>query len=189
MGRQALQSPKKAIARDAANGIAIRASKNGHRAHSAPVWRARVVGIVPMHGWDASEIIIATVAVDLDSNPPLGALFMLVLFPSQVELEARSISLVEAFSSRTARRDARRFPWALCPAPARISTYVTRHVVLPYAATSRIRIAFYLSRAYFKDIGQSVTLAGAARDRARPRPLRLCFSAPSPRENPTFCHT
>ena len=46
-----------------------------------------------------SEITIATVAVDLDSNPPLGALFTLVLFPSQVQLEARSTSLVETFSS------------------------------------------------------------------------------------------
>ena len=37
---------EKSIAREAANGIAIRASKNDHRAHSAPVWRPRVVGIV-----------------------------------------------------------------------------------------------------------------------------------------------
>jgi hypothetical protein len=44
------------------------------------------------------------VAVDLDSNPPLGALFTLVLFPSQVQLEARSTSLVETFSSRAERR-------------------------------------------------------------------------------------
>ena len=123
-------------------------------------------------------------AVDLDSNPPLVALFTLVLFPSKVQLEARSMSFVEAFSSCAERRDARRFPRALCPAPARISAYVTRHAALSYSATSRIRIAFCLSRAYFKDIGQSATLAGSARDRTRPRPLRWCFSAPSPRENP-----
>ena len=109
-------TPEKSIAREAANGITIRASKNGHRAHSAPVWRPRVVGIVPMHGWDALEIIIATVAVDLNSNPPLDALFTLVLFPSQVQLEARSMSLVEAFSSRAERRGLSRFPPSSCRA-------------------------------------------------------------------------
>ena len=104
-----------------------------------------------MHIWDASEIIIATVAVDLDSSPPLDALFTLVLFPSQVQLEARSMSLVEAFSSRSERRGARRFPRPLSPAPARISTYVTRHVVLSYSATSRIRI-FFVSRVHISRI-------------------------------------
>ena len=177
-------TPEKSIAREDSNGIAIRALKNGHCAHSAPVWRAKGVGIVLIHGWDAPEIIIATVAVDLDSNPPLGALVTLVLFPSQFQLEARSMSLVKAFSSRAERRDARRFPRPLCLAPARISAYVMRHAGLPYSATSRIRIVFCFSRAYFKDIGQSAMLAGSARGRARPRPLRWCFSAPSPRENP-----
>ena len=166
------------------------------RDQSIEEWPSRALspGLVRKSGWYnphphtfpgcVREITIATVAVDLDSNPPLGALFTLVLFPSQVQLEARSTSPVEAFSSHAERQDARRFPRALCPAPARILAYVTRHVILPYSATSRIRIAFYLSRVYFKDIGQSATLAGAARDRARPRPLRWCFSAPSPRENP-----
>ena len=90
MGRQETGTPETSIAREAANGITIRrASKNGHLAHSAPVWRPRVAGIVPINGRDASEIIVATVAVDLDSNPPLGALFTLVFFTSQVQLEAR----------------------------------------------------------------------------------------------------
>ena len=74
-----------------------------------------MIGIVPIHGLGTSEIIIATVvAVNLDSNLPLGALFSLVFFLSQVQLEARSMSLVEAFLSRAERRDARQFPRALC---------------------------------------------------------------------------
>ena len=125
-------TPEKSIAREAANGITIRASNNGQHAHAGPVCPPSVVDIVPIHGWDASEITIATVAVDLYSNPPLGALFTLVLFPSQVQLEARSTSLVETFSSRAERRGARRFPRPLSPATACISTYVTRHVVLSY---------------------------------------------------------
>ena len=74
---------------------------------SCPAWLMQhtVPILWPIHGWDApEEITIATVAVDLDSNPPLGALFTLVLFPSQVQLEARSTSLVETFSSRAERR-------------------------------------------------------------------------------------
>ena len=98
---------------------------NGHHAHAGPVCPPSVVDIVPIHGWDASEITIATVAVDLDSNPPLGALFTIVLFPSQVQLEARSTSLVETFSSRAERRGLPRFPPSSCRARARISTYVT----------------------------------------------------------------
>ena len=150
----------------------------------ASLWRHHSKLPSPAECLTRPETIIATVAVDLDSTPPLDALFTLVLFPPQVQLEARSMSLVEVFSSRAERRGARRFPRPFSPAPARISAYVTRHVVLSYSATSRIRIAFCLSRAYFKDIGQSATLAGSAYDRARLRPLRWCFSAPFPRENP-----
>jgi hypothetical protein len=86
--------------------------------------------MVPAHDRNASEIIISTVAVELDSEYRLApSLRALVLFPSQVQLEARSMSLVEAFSSRAERRGVWRFSQPLCPAPARTSTYVTRHVV------------------------------------------------------------
>ena len=126
-------TPEKSIAREAANGITIRASNNGHHAHSGPVCPPSVVDIVPIHGWDASEITIATVAVDLDSNPPLGALFTLVLFPSQVQLEARSTSLVETRDVLVARR-ASRFaaisPILLSRARAHLDLcHITRHPV------------------------------------------------------------
>ena len=107
----------------------------------------------------------------------------------------RSFSSRRRFSSKRARcrswRRSRRAPSAEVrggfpgPCPQRPRTYrLMSRDTSPCHILSRIRIAFCLSRAHFKDIGQSATLANSAHDRARPRSLRWCFSAPSPRENP-----
>ena len=175
-------TPEKSIAREAANGITIRASNNGHHAHAGPVCPPSVVDIVPIHGWDASEITIATVAVDLDSNPPLGALFTLVLFPSQVQLEARSTSLVETFSSRAERRGLSRFPPSSCRARARISTYVTQHAILSVIGREPDLRPSCSHVCNFNGTRQSIALVGSARRRARARACHWRFSAPSPRE-------
>ena len=125
---------------------------------------------------------IATVAVDLDSNPPLGALFTLVLFPSQVQLEARSTSLVETFSSRAERRGLSRFPPSSCRARARISTYVTQHAILSVIGREPDLRPSYSHVCNFNGTRQSIALVASARRRARARACHWRFLAPSPRE-------
>ena len=111
--------------------MAITAWEYGPRAHAAPVWRARVVGMVPAHDKDASEIIIATVTVDHDSEYHFTLCLRSICSRSPAQLEARSTSLVDTFSSRAELRGLSRFPPSSCRARARVSTFchTTRHPV------------------------------------------------------------
>jgi hypothetical protein len=76
--------------------------------------------MVPAHDKDASEIIIATVTVDHDSEYHFTLCLRSICSRSPAQLEARSTSLVDTFSSRAELRGLSRFPPSSCRARARI---------------------------------------------------------------------
>ena len=85
--------------------------------------------MVPAHDKDASEIIIATVTVDHDSEYHFTLCLRSICSRSPAQLEARSMSPVETFSSRAERQVLTRSPPSPCLARSRISIYLTSHVV------------------------------------------------------------
>ena len=94
------------------------------------------------------------------------------------------MSLVEAFSSRAERREVHGDFQAL------VSSART-HLSLCHATRRLVRIRrepnmnrFRLSRAYLKDIGQSITVAGSVRDRTRTRALSVVLLGAVPAREP-----
>ena len=92
------------------------------------------------------------------SSPHLR-MICLVLLPSQVQFEARSMSLVKTLPTRVRRRGAWRPPPFVCPAPTRIATSATRHVALPIFHREVGFEPLCLARANVKDARHSMTLA------------------------------
>ena len=99
-------------------------SKDSHFWHLTPLPAHRQVH-TPHTPTSGSHIIIATVTVDLDSEYRFTHFLRSISSRSPAQLEARSTSLVETFSSRAELRGLSRFPPSSCRARAHISTYVT----------------------------------------------------------------
>ena len=138
--------------------------------------------MVPTHDKDASEIIIATVTVDHDSEYHFTLCLRSICSRSPAQLEARSTSLVDTFSSRAELRGLSRFPPSSCRARAHISTYVTQHVILSVIGREPDLRPSCSHVCNFNGTRQSIALVGSARRRARARACHWRFSAPSPRE-------
>ena len=138
--------------------------------------------MVPAHDKDASEIIIATVTVDHDSEYHFTLCLRSICSRSPAQLEARSTSLVDTFSSRAELRGLSRFPPSSCRARAHISTYVTQHVILSVIGREPDSRPSCSHVCNFNGTRQSIALVGSARRRARARACHWRFSVPSPRE-------
>ena len=138
--------------------------------------------MAPAHDQDASDIIIATVTVDLDSEYRFTLCLRSISSRSPAQLEARSTSLVETFSSRAELRGLSRFPPSSCRARAHISTYVTQHVILPVIGREPDLRPSCSHVCNFNGTRQSIALVGSARRRGRARAHHGRLSMPSPRE-------